>query len=548
MLLAGCPTVVPATQVLVEIDAEPGLRSAGRALVISVRGGPDEAREARHEETLEAPIEWPVTVAVTPLNGDATRSLEVIAELRDAGGSALAAVRAISGFAPRRTVIARLLLEDCCRDVACGAEETCRRCACGPATLDPDDLPDYTADAGAADAGAVDATVDGGRCPSVACPAAEPVCDGGECVACTAADAGACRAGERCDPVARQCVRACDVDDDCDPGRICTAGACVEGCRDDRPCLGAATCCDDACVDLDADPRHCGGCGMACGAGEDCCDRVCADTTSDVARCGACDTACGTANGVASCDDGTCSIACDASHDDCDGANANGCETDLRTTTDCGTCGTPCAVDHGAGTCASGTCAIASCDAGFLDCRGGVPDGCETEVAIDPDDCGACGNDCDAPSAVTACVSGSCAVVSCTTDFGDCDGSAASGCETPLSGNVAHCHACGRSCALRGTVRECGATDCVTLGCMAGYTDCNGGTDGCEAFLANDNRNCGSCGNTCAFGTSCSSGHCCPGSSGWCGSGCVDLSSDPGNCGTCGRVCPSGTCFDYDCI
>lgn len=552
--IAGCPATVPATEVLVEIDAEPGVRADARTLVIEIAGGPEGALVVQRTETLTAPIAWPVTVALTPLGGDASRRFSVSAEAR-AGAGSIGLVRVASGFIPQRALAVHLLLEDCCTGTTCDADETCRSCACSAALVDPGTLPDYVVrDAGAADGGVSDGGVsdgsvgDAGCTTDLGCPAATPACSLGVCVECTATNDAACSASEACDVPTSTCVPTCSVDGDCALGRICTSGACVEGCRADRPCLGSATCCDDACVDVDEDPRHCGGCGMACGAGESCCDRACEDTSDDLLACGACGNACGTANGAPSCADGRCAIVCDASHADCDALNPNGCETDLHTLTDCGGCDVPCAITHGTPSCATGTCAVGACDAGYLDCDGLASNGCEAQVTIDPEHCGGCDVRCDAPSATTACVASSCVVVACGPGTGDCDGAAATGCETETRGSFDHCGACGRSCALRGTTRECRSSDCVTLGCMPGFQDCNGGADGCEAYPLSDRNNCGGCGVVCPGGQACDNGGCCPLGLAFCpGVGCVDTSNDENHCGGCGRFC-AGTCFDYDCL
>jgi acyl-CoA thioesterase I len=57
---------------------------------------------------------------------------------------------------------------------------------------------------------------------------------------------------------------------------------------------------------------------------------------------------------------------CEAGYADCDGNDANGCETNLQTSVnDCGACGNVCtSVAHGAAACASGGCTI-TCDAGY---------------------------------------------------------------------------------------------------------------------------------------------------------------------------------------
>lgn len=56
------------------------------------------------------------------------------------------------------------------------------------------------------------------------------------------------------------------------------------------------------------------------------------------------------------CSDGVCVLSCSAGTADCDGDSANGCETNLLTSsTNCGDCGTACA-----GTCADGICSTCS--------------------------------------------------------------------------------------------------------------------------------------------------------------------------------------------
>ena len=102
--------------------------------------------------------------------------------------------------------------------------------------------------------------------------------------------------------------------------------------------------------------------------------------------CGECGTSCSVANGTPSCTGapGTevCGIAsCNAGFDDCDAQTANGCETDVTTTTDCGACANACpAVANASSTCVSGVCDIASCFSGFDDCNGVLADGCEADL------------------------------------------------------------------------------------------------------------------------------------------------------------------------
>jgi hypothetical protein len=70
--------------------------------------------------------------------------------------------------------------------------------------------------------------------------------------------------------------------------------------------------------------------------------------------------------------------------------------------------------------------------------------------------------------------------------------------------------------------------------CTDGLKDCDG--TGTCASLAEDDANCGTCGNACAAGEAC------------CDATCIDVESDRANCGGCGaacgdaEVCNSGTC------
>ncbi len=51
-----------------------------------------------------------------------------------------------------------------------------------------------------------------------------------------------------------------------------------------------------------------------------------------------------------------------------------------------------------------------------------------------------------APNATPACVAGACGLGACAPGYGDCDGSAANGCEVNLRTTINSCGACGVSC------------------------------------------------------------------------------------------------------
>jgi hypothetical protein len=121
---------------------------------------------------------------------------------------------------------------------------------------------------------------------------------------------------------------------------------------------------------------------------------------------------------------------------------------------------------------------------GYDDCDGDPASGCE--IALDTvTDCGACGVPCEVAGGTAACVDGACAVDACDTGLGDCDGDAATGCETDITADVDHCGGCDRPCDFGvNTTAACAASACEFTGCAAGFDDCNAGTDGCELDLA----------------------------------------------------------------
>ncbi|MBX3251039.1 MAG: putative metal-binding motif-containing protein, partial [Myxococcales bacterium] len=185
------------------------------------------------------------------------------------------------------------------------------------------------------------------------------------------------------------------IDDDCD-GRIdeLTAPRCVF-----PNALGV---CAEGMCELGV----CAAGFLDCGAGAGC-----ESAASSVGTCGACDVMCDAIDAPrasAAClpRAGTpayeCGVSCDVGWGDCDGASANGCETEIFTSVDqCGGCGIAfrCDIpDNASATCAGGRCGI-RCDFGYESCDGDEGTGCETRVGSDPANCGMCGRACapDAP-------------------------------------------------------------------------------------------------------------------------------------------------------
>lgn len=69
--------------------------------------------------------------------------------------------------------------------------------------------------------------------------------------------------------------------------------------------------------------------------------------------------------------------------------------------------------------------------------------------------------------------------------------------------------------------------------------------------IRTDNKNCGTCGNICPAGQSCTNGNCmmnCSAGKTACPDGCFNLNTDADHCGTCGNNCPAGlVCSNGQC-
>ena len=174
-----------------------------------------------------------------------------------------------------------------------------------------------------------------------------------------------------------------------------------------------------------------------------------------------------------------------------------------------------CSLPHAYATCGTtGQCTIATCRTGFADCNGMAADGCETDVTT-TSNCGGCGTGC---SGSQVCTPTGCAA-SCPIGQTNCSGSCADLTASPL-----HCGSCTSSCPAWGnsfgeatcTGGSCGSTcdpgypDCATANgcdptntaCPFGFTKCGSGC----VVTSSDPKNCGVCGNTCA--EVCQAGQC----------------------------------------
>jgi hypothetical protein len=159
LFISACTS--PSTQVIVTIDAEPGVKMDSTKLQVVVLGGsgrvtaPTASRFDRVLTPGGADPAYPITLGLAPLDGDVGRSYTVTATAQTAAGGFVGQVRIIGGYVEGETSTVRLMLEDMCRTVMCGAEQTCRAGVCVDAR---EEMLLPPADGGTRDAGAVDFT------------------------------------------------------------------------------------------------------------------------------------------------------------------------------------------------------------------------------------------------------------------------------------------------------------------------------------------------------------------------------------------------------
>ena len=361
-------------------------------------------------------------------------------------------------------------------------------------------------------------TCDQGKCGLSNCTAPTADCDGdGTCETDTSSSVDHCGFCEyKCAlPNAKSvCANGCQVEE-CNSGFESCDGVPSNGCE--TPLTTDTNCgvCGAACSLANATAScSTGACAVtACNTGYGDCDKLpetgCeSNTQTDPNNCGACGTKCSTGQ---VCQAGKCVVSgCTPPTADCDNNPAN-CETNTDTSLQhCGFCNNPCILAHATATCSAGKCAVASCSAGWADCDGLAANGCETQLNT-TSNCKSCGDQCSGgPNVALSTCGGQGCSVTCSPGFSNCNASVADGCEVQLANDPLHCGSCTNNCSAKappGMQAACSNGAC-TYNCAAGMADCD--SDGsCETNLLTSSTHCGSCTRSCG-GTPCVGGFCQP--------------------------------------
>jgi alpha-tubulin suppressor-like RCC1 family protein len=131
------------------LDAEPAARAQIRAVDVEVRSGkgaPESWQRVEHAELAPKDADdWPLELAIVPLNDDSERGFAVSATARDASGRAMLRLRAISGFVRGQTRNLLLYFDAAClRDrPECGSDQSCAAGVCSDAHRSAEQLPPY---------------------------------------------------------------------------------------------------------------------------------------------------------------------------------------------------------------------------------------------------------------------------------------------------------------------------------------------------------------------------------------------------------------------
>jgi hypothetical protein len=224
------------------------------------------------------------------------------------------------------------------------------------------------------------------------------------------------------------------------------------------------------------------------------------DTSMNINNCGGCNRPCSIMHAQPACMGGQCVIdTCFPGWGDCNHSVVDGCEMPVNgnDNNNCGACGRVCAPQNGTGSCMNGVCTITSCNNGFADCDHDPNNGCESNTSSDPNNCGRCGGACSSFNGTPTCTNGVCGI-NCNPGYGNCDGSAANGCEVHTDTDPNNCGGCNLPCVLQNASAACVGGNCAIASCAGGFANCDGVVgNGCETNTTNDVQNCSTCNAVC---------------------------------------------------
>jgi hypothetical protein len=119
------------------------------------------------------------------------------------------------------------------------------------------------------------------------------------------------------------------------------------------------------------------------------------------------------------------------------------------------------------------------------------------------------------------------------------------GCDASVASDPLNCGSCGHVCGSQNAASPPACNGTCQFHCAAPWAHCSTSSDtnGCDVNTNTDSNSCGGCGNQCTGGKACNgSGTCaCIGTASMCGgTTCINLAADSSNCGSCGHVCAGG--------
>ena len=138
LALSSCKGTEAATEIVIAIDSEFRAPSEIDAVVIQVKGDRGQ-EETRADLGSSSSLDFPLTLTVaTQVPNQGAFNVNVIGYL---GTTAIVRNRARLAFVPGETRMLFLELLESCKDVCCGAEQTCRQGRCSRFATSASDLP-----------------------------------------------------------------------------------------------------------------------------------------------------------------------------------------------------------------------------------------------------------------------------------------------------------------------------------------------------------------------------------------------------------------------